>query len=413
MVVGNKLVREVGNWVDGDKFVGRELELTQLTELLDEGANVLLAAPRRTGKTSLMRETLRRLDDRYNCVFVDLERASGPVDAIVDLALAAQPHQRVGGRIRAWLERVVPRREPSVEGDLRERFLDAITGDWPAKGDRLLDDLAEAELPTIVFLDEVPILLSRMLYGGGRVMSERGRNDVDAFVSWLRAAAQRHRGRVRFVVSGSIGLAPLLGRARLSATINYLTPFRLGPWDRQTADACLAALANNYGIELELPARERACERLGACVPYYVQLFFSELLADARTSRRTLVTLVDVDRVYETRLCGGADQASLKHHVERLEMVLGEDTSLAVDLLSAAATSLALGSQEALELAQRHPRGGEDPADTLREVMAVLEHDGYLERRGLGHVFVSTLLRDWWAKRYCAEAGATANRRRR
>jgi len=47
--MSSKLKREVGNWVSGDKFWGREVEIQSFTELLDEGANILLTAPRRTG----------------------------------------------------------------------------------------------------------------------------------------------------------------------------------------------------------------------------------------------------------------------------------------------------------------------------------------------------------------------------
>ena len=85
-----KLRREVGNWVDGDRFWDRVHEFAELEELLDEGANVLMVAPRRVGKTSLMHETARRLGERYHCLLVDLQRGRGPGDAIVELSLATR-----------------------------------------------------------------------------------------------------------------------------------------------------------------------------------------------------------------------------------------------------------------------------------------------------------------------------------
>jgi len=48
-----KLQREAGNWVSGEKFWDREVEVQSFLEHLQEGANLLLTAPRRTGKTSL------------------------------------------------------------------------------------------------------------------------------------------------------------------------------------------------------------------------------------------------------------------------------------------------------------------------------------------------------------------------
>ncbi|MGD0227050.1 MAG: hypothetical protein ABSF71_32385 [Terriglobia bacterium] len=44
--------RALGNWVVGDRFWDREQELKLFMEYLEAGANVLLIAPRRIGKTS-------------------------------------------------------------------------------------------------------------------------------------------------------------------------------------------------------------------------------------------------------------------------------------------------------------------------------------------------------------------------
>ena len=50
-----------GNWVDGHRFFDREVEVEALSERIRDGAHTLLTAQRRMGKTSLVRETLRRL----------------------------------------------------------------------------------------------------------------------------------------------------------------------------------------------------------------------------------------------------------------------------------------------------------------------------------------------------------------
>ena len=71
-----KLKRAVGNYVTGEMFWDREEDLDLITELLDEGAHILMAAPRRIGKTSLMREVANRIQARYYCLHVDLQKQS-------------------------------------------------------------------------------------------------------------------------------------------------------------------------------------------------------------------------------------------------------------------------------------------------------------------------------------------------
>ena len=59
----NKQLRKAGaNWVDGDRFFDREAEIEALMERVREGTHTLLTAQRRMGKTSLVRELLRRLN---------------------------------------------------------------------------------------------------------------------------------------------------------------------------------------------------------------------------------------------------------------------------------------------------------------------------------------------------------------
>ena len=48
------------NWVDGDRFFNRDAELENLAERASVGTHTLITAPRRMGKTSLVREFLRR-----------------------------------------------------------------------------------------------------------------------------------------------------------------------------------------------------------------------------------------------------------------------------------------------------------------------------------------------------------------
>ena len=77
-----------GNWVDDDRFFDREAEVEALSERIRDGAHTLLTAQRRMGKTSLVRETLRRLAaaGEVQPLFVDLEDARNPQDAIAEIA---------------------------------------------------------------------------------------------------------------------------------------------------------------------------------------------------------------------------------------------------------------------------------------------------------------------------------------
>ena len=88
-----------GNWVDGDRFWGREVDLSLFESRIADGAHQLLIAQRRMGKTSLMKEVARRLKDKYLCLFIDLQKCSSAADVIVELGVAIYPHKSLWGKL--------------------------------------------------------------------------------------------------------------------------------------------------------------------------------------------------------------------------------------------------------------------------------------------------------------------------
>jgi hypothetical protein len=402
-----RLRRAHGNWVSGDRFWNREAELALLADYLEEGAHLLIVAQRRIGKTSLMREAVRRLEGRFLCLFVDLQKSHSAADAVVELSVATHPHARLWEKTKAVFGNILDKIGSKVESlqldDLTVVLRSGLTlGDWQAKGDRLLETLASADQDVVVFFDEVPILVNRILQGDDYKITPDRRLQTDAFMSWLRASCLRHQGKLRLVVTGSIGLEPILRQAGLSGTLNVFTPFELGPWSRETAAGCIEALSHQYGIEFQPEAVETILDRLGVCIPHHVQMFFDNVYHESKLRGLTAADRALVEEVYQRDMLSVRGHAELSHLEERLKMVLGPDRHpLALELLTETAVTAELTSSAALTVAGEYLPAETKAAEEVREILGILEHDGYLCRNTEENfVFVSRLLRDWWKARF-------------
>lgn len=151
-----------------------------------------------------------------------------------------------------------------------------------AKATQLLEEIAAAEKAVVICFDEFPVLVNRLLKDRDGEITDEGRAAAEALLSWLRAASMRHRGGIRFVLCGSIGLEPVLRQGGLSGGVTTFTAFHLDPWDKPTAMGCLDALAANYDLTYEDGAQARLLDLIGVAIPHYVQVFFDLVLDDAR-----------------------------------------------------------------------------------------------------------------------------------
>ena len=398
------------NWVEGDRFFDRAAELEVLTARVQNGTHTLLTAQRRMGKTSLVRELLRRLavEGRFDTVFVDLEDVGTAADAVVEIGVQSRRLQGAWGRIKSGfantLREVGDRVDTLAVADVRLKLRGGIdAGGWRQKGDEVCAALAENDRPVVLALDELPILVNRMLKGHDYHITPARKQDVDEFLSWLRKNGQDYRERICLILSGSIGLEPILRQAGLSAHVNIFSPLDLKPWNEKTALDCLAALAETCHLNLPLAVREEMCRRLRCLVPHHVQRFFDSLDEDLHLHGRRHASLEDVERVYTGEMLSVRGQADLDHYESRLKLVLGPDGYRAAhDLLTEAAVNDGVLRRGVIDRYSEDFRvwALTDQLVPIDDVLRVLEHDGYLEPRGDEYRFVSGLLEDWWRARY-------------
>ena len=389
----------IGQAVVGDDLYGRTYELGRLWELLDHGQHILMLAPRRVGKTSLMLELRRAPRDNWDVLYIDVEGGEGPADFVAAIlaALATIPRYRTlfeAIPFSTGVKKVLARlKSVAIDIDVfRVELKGALGREWVHPADQLharLASLPDAGVDLLIIVDELPLLISRMLRSDG------GHREVELLLSRLRhwRQAPELRGRVHTLVGGSIGLEGVLRRAGLSGLINDITPFRLDAWSRTTATKFLDEAGRDSNFPLDQDSITHILELLGDPVPYHVQLFLSAL-RDACKGEPARISPNQIEQCFVERLAGAAGTAHLDHYATRLESAFDpEEYATARSILSRACNRAGANLARLQDMAKPNEA-------TFQSVLRDLQADGYLNQQGDHLEFRSNLLREWWSKNH-------------
>jgi hypothetical protein len=390
----------VGKPVKGSDFFDREKETVALWERLKTD-DVLLLAPRRVGKTSLMFHLAdTAADHEFDAKYItvsDVNTEFGFVQklcaAIDSLSAARKVQQQLKkSPIARFLRKIT---KINVMGSGFELSADA-NDHWAEVGEAIASALHAAGGKTLLLIDELPIFVLTLL------KRESTRERAHAFLNWFRALRQdpESSANVRWLLAGSIGLDTVTRRMNLGDTINDLyLENGFGAFSDGTALAFLDALAGSYGMTLTSEVKAHICHRAGWLIPFHLQLVFSELRT-ACDGAGTTPTVAVVDDVFE-HLLSPANKSYFDYWEQRLREELGPpEDKQAIALLDAvvkdddgvsADTLRGVMSQHLWDPAERDER--------TRYLIDVLTSDGYIVQADGRYQFRSVLLRDFWRRR--------------
>jgi hypothetical protein len=383
----------IGKPVSDQNFFGRGAELAAL-QAITEREHVLLLAPRRVGKTSLLHALAKRVDNEGSVIGVYASVAAATSEAqFVQAVLNAIYATRRGRKLkRGLVSRALGlgRGVKSVKIAGSGVDLETTTPAWQDDADRAFATIIPSEQPVLILIDELPVLvlaLAKADPSGARVR---------AFLQWFRNLRQHPTGaaKFRFVLAGSIGLDNVTRRHQLTDTINDLRLWPLGPFEQVHAHDFLAQLAESYQLELGSELCAAICGATEWLIPYHLQVIFGALREHARGTQPTAEMLAAVVEGLVDR------RTYFSYWDERLHESLGPPS----DGIARALLSLCAQRPEgATASAMSHAIGelvpdGAERAKAFKWIVDVLANDGYLVERDGRWRFRSALLRRYWVK---------------
>ncbi len=376
---GKHMKNIVGTIVEKENFFGREKEIKRAQVLLDDGYSLILAAPRRVGKSSFankMKEVAEA--NNWKGFYIDLEKSKTEMDFIKRFLTILKGEN--------WFEKF------SMDNiKLSAKVLDVS---FDIKKNDIFQKI-EKELPydedTLIVIDELTIFLDYLLDN-----KIENLNNVNFFLHWLRGLRLEHReSKIRWIFCSSVSIQNFVHKYGLSDTLNDMDEFKIDELEGDEPTMLVKALVKSKKLVFPDTEIQYLLNRLEWKLPYYIQLMIKEIgdLADNETvSKKT------IDLAFKNAT--SIKSIRFNTWIERLKNY-GDDKPYAQLLLEELAKIRSGQSRENLLLLIYNRVNDMDEAkDILNRLLLILENEGYIMSMRGKYTFRSPLLREFWYNRF-------------
>ena len=384
----------VGSPVEGKDFYGRDELIKLIWERLEKN-NLLLAAPRRFGKTSIMlnlRDNPRR---NWRVFLLDTEWVKNPGEFIAELVAELSKENKA----REFFEKVWRKLRDSIDevslAEFKIKLKEDISDRWREKGRELLKIVEKIDQKFLFVVDEFPLMVKRMM--------DKDRELAVNFLEWFRALRQGSNSlkNSHFIIGGSIGIERLINKLGAAYTINDLEQIKVSTFSKDVATSFIIELFKSEGRTVNHLMVDKILELIGPPVPYYIQILVSEMIKEARLEN-VRVSPEQAARVYKKRVLGVECKTYFDDYYQRLSRYYTpQEEKIVKTLLKALAKVDSISSRNLFNIymdASNQKGSYEDFALLMNDLV----RDFYAEFESENHTysFASKVLKDWWLIHY-------------
>ena len=380
----------VGQVVKGNDFWDRKVELESIWDAIDSGSHILLVAPRRVGKTSIMHKIKDEPKDGYIVIYIDTESADNENEFWHKLFNAMMEEDFINKlklKSKVLYERLTNIKIKKVSTSGVE-FGDGTTLDYAVAFEILVKDL-DIDKKLIIMIDEFAQTIENI------IKYEDVKND-NSLLKEHRILRQNPKvsEKITFVYAGSIGLESVVSKINSIKIINDLNNIKVLPLSKPEAYIFTHQLCSSVKIDMNEDAINYLLEKVEWLIPFYIQLLIQELKI---LSREDSNRLLDSDAIDE------AIDKALEHrsYFESWQTKLKESFSIdeykfAKEVLNIISENYTMESLEIINMATKHSLDEDEAKDMIR----TLVYDGYINNNENPKVYRynSPILRQWWNK---------------
>lgn len=396
-----------GKAVVSEDYLKSRLYLVDELRHLARKTSVVIEAPRRFGKTSVIKEFKRQEEAKsekereFNVLFLELEGEETLHEFCFKLfkELLSLYHVRrqfdkitglLGSAWNAFALRIPKLKIPEFEVELHEKTRNMDFTAWKEKLTPLIHGLDSFDTHTVIAFDEFPDML---LNFKNRAKEKKDFITlVDRLTAWLRALRQNQAGvcKYQFVFCGSVNMRKTLEEIGLGKRMNDIESLVVPNMKAEDAELLVNSLMEKYALGIAPEGVSFMVAKITNGSPYYGQILFKAL----RESREQKINLKTLKTLYEQMLRGGGHD--LNHFHARLETYFGHTERKCSEIILKHLCSDPLHEKKLFDNHVSELCGYE----VFQSVVNRLVYEGYIMRDIANNgvlTFVAPLLKDWWS----------------
>lgn len=380
----------VGQVVRGDDFWDRKVELETIWDAIDFGSHILLVAPRRVGKTSIMHKIKDEPKEGYIVIYIDTESADNESEFWHKLFNAMMEEDFVNklkSKSKVLYEKITNLRIKKISATGVE-FGDGEILDYAVAFETLVKDL-DKDKKLIIMIDEFAQTVENIIKY----------EDVKHANSLLKAHRTLRQNpkvsdKVSFIYAGSIGLESVVSKINSIKIINDLNSIKVLPLPKSEAYKFTVQLCLGVKIKLEEDVINYLLEKIEWLILFYIQLLVQELKILSREDSEIQLDNDSIDtainKALEHRSYFESWQTKLKESFSKEEYLFVKE------ILNIISEDNIIESSQIINIATKYSLDEDEAKDMIRTLI----YDGYINNNENAKIYRynSPILRQWWNK---------------
>ena len=374
----------IGSVARGQYYYERTEIVNDIWIELEKGNYILIAAPRRVGKTSVMNHITETSRDGFKQIFNNVQGVKSENEFYEILYRLILSCLTKSIQAKKWFGNYIKSKtitEIDINGGVKFSNTEI---DYLKEINDIIPKIEQDGEIVVLLIDELPEVLFNLNKIG---KTQEAMGILKNLRRWRQGIEYQ---KLRFVLAGSIGIhyvvSAIEGR---TSDLNDLKTVYCNPLELNETNYYFDWATKNATIQYSEQLRKYLLDKILYFVPYFFNIMFDEIDNNARRAGNTTITEYDIDVAFNSVIRKNDHFADWKKRLKNY--MPKEDFEFVNDILTHIAHKGDISIQDIYNKAQKHNKSL-DYMDFIFD----LRHDGYISENEQKYTFISPFLKEFW-----------------